>query len=162
MQTIGTLGALARDAGDEDRARELIEKSGALAREIAVPWWESGMLAELAQLALNAGRVDEGERRARESLALADQIRDRAGRVFGVGLLARVAVERGQFERAGRLWGAIENEDAGAPLGGWRRHRQRCAERVRGAAGHEFERGYAEGRALTFDDAVSLALASAD
>ena len=151
-----------RDAGDEDRAYDLITKSAVLAREIAVPWWESGMLAELAQLALNAGRVDEGETRALESLALADQIRDRGGRVFGVGLFARLATERGQFERAGRLWGAIENEDVGAPLGGWRRHRQRCEERIRRTASPEFERGYAEGHALTLDDAVSLALAPAD
>ena len=48
----------------------------ALAREVAIPWWESGMLAELAQLALNAGRVAEGETRARESLTLAEQMRD--------------------------------------------------------------------------------------
>src|SRR4029450_5188762 len=54
-QTIGTLGAIARDAGDDARAFELIAKSASLAREVAVPWWESGMLAELAQLALNAG-----------------------------------------------------------------------------------------------------------
>jgi hypothetical protein len=160
-QTIGTLGALARDADDEDRAYELIAESVSLAREVAVPWWESGMLAELAQLALNAGRVDEGETRARESLVLADQMRDRGGRVFGVGLLARVAAERGQPERAGRLWGAIEGEDAGAPLGGWRRHRQTCETRIREAAGAEFERGHAEGRELTLDAAVSLALAPA-
>ena len=161
-QTIGTLGALARDAGDEDRAYALITKSAALAREVAVPWWESGMLAELAQLALNAGSLDEGETRARESLALADEIRDRGGRVFGVGLLARVAAERGQFERAGRLWRTVEGEDTGAPLGGWRRHRRRCEERIRDAASPEFERGYAESQALTLDNAVSLALASAD
>jgi hypothetical protein len=160
-QTIGTLGALARDAGDEDRAYALIAESVALAREVAVPWWESGMLAELAQLALNAGRLDEGEMRARESLALADRMRDRAGRVFGVGLFARLAAERGQGERAGRLWGAIEDEDAGAPLGGWRRHRSRCEERIRAAASPEFELGYAEGHTLTLDDAVSLALAPA-
>jgi hypothetical protein len=159
-QTIGTLGALARDAGDDARAFELIAKSASLAREVAVPWWESGMLAELAQLAMNAGRIDEGEARAREALALADRIRDRGGRVFGVGLFARLAAERAHFERAGRFWGAIEHEDVGAPLGGWRRHRQRCEERIRGAASPEFERGYAEGRALTLDDAVSLALAS--
>jgi predicted ATPase/DNA-binding winged helix-turn-helix (wHTH) protein len=161
-QTIGTLGALARDGGHEDLARELITKSAALAHELAIPWWESGMLAELAQLALTAGRLDEGETRARESLALADQIRDRSGRVFGVGLFARLAVEHGQFERAGRLWGAIVDEDGGAPLGGWRRHRERCEARIREAAGPEFERGYAEGHALTLDDAVSLALAAAD
>lgn len=116
------------------------------------------MLAELAALSLNAGRVDEGEAQARESLALAEQLRDRPGRVFGVGLLARVAAERGELERAGRLWGAIEHEDAGAPLGGWRRHRQTCEARIREVAGPEFDRGYADGRALTLDDAVSVAL----
>jgi hypothetical protein len=120
------------------------------------------MLAELAQLALNAGSLDEGETRARESLALADQIRDRGGRVFGVGLFARLAAERGQFERAGRLWCAIEDEDAGAPLGGWRRHRRRCEERIRDAASPEFDLGYAEGQALTLDNALSIALAPAD
>jgi predicted ATPase len=161
-QTIGTLGALARDAGDEDRAYDLIAQSAALARAIAVPWWHSGMLAELAQLALNAGRLDVGDALARESLALAEQLRDRGGRVFGVGLFARLAADRGQFERAGRLWAAIEAEDAGAPLGGWRRHRRRCEERIRAAASPEFERGYTEGRTLTLDGAVSLALAPAD
>lgn len=72
---------------------------------------------------LNAGSLDEGEACAREALAIADRLRDRAARTFGVGILARVAAERGQSERAGRLWGSIEDEQAGAPLGGWRRHR---------------------------------------
>jgi predicted ATPase/DNA-binding winged helix-turn-helix (wHTH) protein len=161
-QTIGTLGALARDTGDDIRAYHLITKSASLAREVAVPWWESGMLAELAQLALNAGRIEEGETRAREALTLADRIRDRSGRVFGVGLFARLAAQHAQFERAGRFWGAIEHEDVGAPLGGWRRHRRQCEECIRGAASPEFERGYAEGHALTLDDAVSLALAPAE
>ena len=158
-QTIGTLGALARDAGDDARALELIAKSASLARELCIPWWESGMLTELAQLALNAGSLDEARTRAREALALADRIRDRSGRVFGVGLFARLAVEEGQFELAGRLWGAIEHEDVGAPLGGWRRHRHRCEERIRDAASPEFERGYAEGHAMTLNDAVTLAFA---
>jgi len=57
---------------------------------------------------------------------------------------------------------AIEDEHAGAPLGGWRRHRQTCEGRIRELAGPEFERGCAEGRALTLDDAVSLALAAPD
>jgi predicted ATPase/class 3 adenylate cyclase len=159
-QTIGTLGAIARDEGDEHSALELVSESAALAREAGVPWWESGALAELACLSLNTGLVDEGEAHARESLAIADRLRDRPGRIFGVGILARIAAERGLRERAGLLWGAIEDEDAIAPLGGWRRHRQECEARIRRAAGAEFERGYAEGRDLTLDDAVSLALAS--
>lgn len=102
------LGISAMWRGDPERAREL-------AREAGSPWWESGALAELACLSLNAGLVEEGETRALESLAIAQQLRDRAGRVSGVGLLARVAAERSQPERAGRLWGAIEDADAGAP-----------------------------------------------
>jgi hypothetical protein len=129
-----------------------------LAREAQVPWWESGALAELACLSLNAGLLEEGAAHARESLTTADQLRDRPGLIFGVGIVAGVAAERGQSERAGRLWGAIENEQAGAPLGGWRRHRQTCESRIRELAGPELDRGRAEGRALTLDDAVSIAL----
>jgi tetratricopeptide (TPR) repeat protein len=158
MQTTGTLGAIARDSGDDVRALELISRSAAVAREGSVDWWEGGMLAELAALALRAGRVDEAERRARESLAIAEQVRDRAGRVFGVGLLARIAAERGQVARAGRLWGAIEAEDAVAPLGGWRRHRAACETAILSAAGPVFERARATGRELTLDQSVESAL----
>ncbi len=157
-QTVGTLGAIARDEGDERSALGLVRESAMLARESGVPWWESGALAELACLSLNAGLLDEGEAHARESLALADRLRDRPGRIFGVGLLARVAAERGLRERAGLMWGAIEGEDAIAPLGGWRRHRQTCEARILKLVGGEFDRNRAEGRALTLDDAVAIAL----
>jgi len=157
-QTIGTLGAIARDAADPEQAYDLISQSVALAREVGVPWWESGMLAELACLALNSARVDEAERRARDSLELAEELNDRPGRIFGVGVLARVAAECGQHVRAGRLWGAIEEEHAVAPLGGWRRHRQECEARILALAVDEFEQARAEGRQLTLDEAVSIAL----
>jgi predicted ATPase/class 3 adenylate cyclase len=157
-QTVGTLGAIERDTGNERRAFELIERSAELARGVGVPWWEGGMLAELACLSLNGGRLDEAEKHAQASLELAEKLRDRSGRVFGVGVLAGVAAERGECERAGLLWGAIEHDDAHAPLGGWRRHRAECEALVRGAGGAEFERGYADGRDLTLDDAVLIAL----
>ena len=82
--------------------------------------------------------------------------------MFGVGLLARVAAERGQHERAITLWAAIENADAVAPLGGWRRHRQRYQARMHETIGAETLRAVAERPRLTLDDAVSLALQSAD
>jgi predicted ATPase len=158
-QTTGTLGAIARDEGDPAGAREWIERSIAVARETGgFEWWEQGMLAELAMLALRDGRIDEAERRAMESLTLADSFRDRPGRVFDIGILATIAAERGDQELAGRLWGAIEGEVPGAPLGGWRRHREACEQRVRLAAGPEFDRGYDAGRSLTLDDAVALML----
>jgi predicted ATPase len=158
-QVVGTLGAIARDEGDAARAFELVAESLEIVREFGHPWWESGMLAELGAQALEAGRTDEAASRARESLALAREMRDRPGRVFGVGLLAVVAAERGEAELAGMLWGAIEDEDAVAPLGGWRRHRAGCEARVLSAADERFERAREAGRELSLDDAVELALA---
>ena len=157
-QTIGTLGAITRDEGNERSAIDLVRESVALAREAGATWWEGGALAELACLFLNTGSLEEGEARARESLAITHRLRDRPGRIFGVGILARVAAERGQSERAGRLWGAIEGESPGAPLGGWQRHRKAFEDRIRQLAGAEFERGRAEGNALRLDEAVLLAL----
>jgi predicted ATPase/class 3 adenylate cyclase len=161
-ETTGTLGAIARDAGDLEAAHAMIAESAAGARETGVHWWEGGMLAELAALALAGGRTDEAEAHARESLAIAERLRDQPGCVFGVGLLARIAAERGDAERAGRLWGAIEDSEADAPFGGWRRHREASAARVLECAGPEFQRGLAAGRELSLDEAVELALASVD
>ena len=157
-EAVGALGAIARDRGQTDRAFELTERSAALAEEAGVGWWVMGMRCELAQLALADGRTEEGEQRAREALQMAAGMRDRGGRVFCVGLLAAVAGERGEHERAGRLWGTIETEMVGAPNGGWIRHRAAYEARILASATPDFERGREEGRDLTLDDAVSLAL----
>lgn len=157
-QTTGTRGAIARDSGDDALARELLEASAELACSAAVPWWQAGMLAELAALSLREGRVDDAEVYARESLGIADELRDRSGRVFGVGLLACVAAERGDLERAGRLWGAIEDERAFAPLGGWERHRNERQARIREHATPAFDSAVVVGRELELHEAVALAL----
>jgi hypothetical protein len=158
-QTLGAMGAIERDAGNSERARELIAESAGLANDIGHAWWESGVLAELAQLDLAAGLLEEGRDAAFKSLAMKDEMRDRPGRVFGVGLMARAAAEAGDYERAGLLWGAIEDEDSGAPLGGWRRHREENEERIMELAGSDFEPARARGSEFTLDEAVSLALA---
>jgi predicted ATPase/class 3 adenylate cyclase len=157
-QTVGTLGAISRDEGNEADACELLARSGEMARQVGVPWWYGGTLGELAAVALKAGRLEEAESRARELLALAAELRDRPSRVFAVGLLAGVAAARGECARAGRLWGAIEDEVAAAPLGGWQRHRAQCAEHIEALASLDFERARAVGRVWTLDEAVEYAL----
>jgi predicted ATPase/class 3 adenylate cyclase len=157
-QTIGTLGALDREAGRLDRASELVARSAAVAGEAGVPWWHAGMVAEQAALALEAGRVDEADTKAREGLQLVREMRDYGGRVLCVGILAGVAAERGAVERAGRLWGAIEDERVGAPLGGWPRHRAGVAARVEALAGGDLDEAIAHGRELSLDHAVEEAL----
>jgi predicted ATPase/class 3 adenylate cyclase len=157
-QTIGTLGALERDAGNAQHAYELIARSADLALEVGVVWWHAGMVIELGALSLEGGQVDDAERSAREALTLAQGMRDYGGRVFGVGVLACVAAERGDVARAGRLWGAIEDDRVGAPLGGWLRHRGACEARLTSLAGDEFEQARAAGRELSLDEAVEEAL----
>jgi predicted ATPase/class 3 adenylate cyclase len=164
-QTVGALGAIARDAGDSGLAYDLIAQSAAIARNIGggfTDWWASGMLGELACLSLYAGRIDEAETHAREALALADQLHYRAGRVFGVGVLAAIAATRGQADRAARLWTAVEHEDGVAPLGGWRRHRQACEAVIQQTRGPGVARPSGAGESWTLDDAVRRALDEVD
>jgi hypothetical protein len=119
------------------------------------------MLMELAALSLEAGRLDDAEAKARDSLELANRMRDYGGRVFGVGVLACVAAERANLDRAGRLWGAIEEHQVGAPLGGWLRHRAACEAHLAEHAAPELEQALAAGRELSLDEAVELALGDA-
>jgi predicted ATPase len=161
-QTTGTRAALARDGGDDGEALALFRTSAQLAEEAGVQWWQAGMLGELAALSLRQGQVDEAERVAFEALTLSDRLRDRSGGIFGVGLVAAIAAERGELERAGRLWGAIEDERALAPLGGWERHREDCRAAIERVADAAFEVGRARGRELELEDAVREALGSID
>jgi predicted ATPase/class 3 adenylate cyclase len=158
-QTTGTLGAIERDLGNDERALDLLRESAVLAHDAGVTWWRGGMVAELSALSLRAGQLEEAESHARESLVIAVEQRDYSGRVFGVGLLACAAAERGRLDGAGRLWGAIEGQRTFAPLGGWQRHCDAFEARILTLATPEFERAVAEGRELELDDAVELALA---
>ena len=159
-QTVGTLGAIERDAGNWARAYALIADSADRAEAVGVLWWQAGMLVELAALSLEADRLEDAEAKARESLEIANPMRDYGGRVFGVGVLACVAAERAELSKAGRLWGAIEEHQVGAPLGGWLRHRAACEAHLAENAGPELEAALAVGRELSLDDAVELALAT--
>jgi len=83
---------------------------------------------------------------------------DYGGQVFGVGVLACVAAGQGQVWRAGCLWGAIEGDRVGAPLGGWLRHRESCEAFLVARAGVSLPDAVAAGRELSLDDAVRFAL----
>ena len=66
------------------------------------------------QLAFDAGRFDDVERHARDPLPLGVEMDDRRQILFALAMLAAAAGRLGQRERARRLWGAVEAEDAGA------------------------------------------------
>ena len=148
---------VARAGGDHDRAARLLARSVELAAGSEFTWWQGVTLLELADLELERGRTGRGEQHARESLAPLAKVSDRQNVLFALALLARVAAQDGREARAGRLWGAIEAEEARGPVGVWEGDRDRSARPVLAAAGDAFDSARAEGRVLALADAIAFA-----
>jgi hypothetical protein len=70
--------------------------------------------------------------------------------------LASTAAAAGDVEVAARLWGAIEREEAAAPIGQWPGYRAEYECLVFSAAGSTFEEARAEGRLLALGEAAGL------
>jgi predicted ATPase len=154
---IGKLGWVERREGDRERALQLFELSATLCEQVGFTWMQANAVLDTADLSHELGRPEVAEERGREGLRLSAQLADRQFVVFSLALLARFAVADGRFERAGRLWGAIEAEEARAPVGQWEHNREEYAASVV-AAGPEFEAARAAGRTLALDAAVEYAL----
>jgi predicted ATPase len=162
LEALGVLGSVEWQEGNRERALELIEQSAAMAADTGFVWWRAGMLDDLARYSLELGRVEDALRWGRESLSLSRSMTDRTGTVWGLALHARIAAEQGDLERAGRLWGAVEAEEARAPLGSWGQYRDEYALPVLAHAGPKLNRRLAEGRSLSLNEAVEYALSAVD
>jgi predicted ATPase len=158
-EALGNLGTLAFKRGDPTRARELIEESIAIAREVGFEWWEAGKLLELGMHDMEAGDVDTGDRHAREALRIFSRQRGRQNIVATCAVLAWAAAARGDVNRAGTLWGAIEADEARGPLGFWEQRRDEYLARLAPVFGPAFDGAREAGRALSLEDAVEYALA---
>jgi predicted ATPase/DNA-binding SARP family transcriptional activator len=146
-----------RAGGDHDRAVELLARSVELAASSGFTWWEGVTLLELAELELERDRTAQAEARAREALVPLAQVGDRQNVVYALATLARVAAQDGRQARAGRLWGAIEAEEARGPVGMWEQDREQFARPVLVAAGPRFDAARAEGRVLALAEAIAFA-----
>jgi tetratricopeptide (TPR) repeat protein len=154
---IRSLAWLEHAAGNLERAVELNERSIALLERIGHTWVLQGALLGSADFARELGQMPKAEERAREALRVAVSLGDRQGTVYAIATLAEVFTAKGQLERAGRLWGALDSEAERAPIGTWERDREQGAETVV-RDDEAFERGRESGRALSFDEAVAQAL----
>ena len=146
--------------GDTDRAealsRELEESSD------GDPRTEHFAYHFLADCALIRGDTGEAERRYRESLRAALPLGDVLETSFEVQGVAMAAAGNGDPERALRLAAAVEAlwESLGTSIhiAFWDALLERYIGAARTELAEEADTVWAEGRALTFDDAVELAL----
>jgi predicted ATPase/class 3 adenylate cyclase len=159
-QALGSLAAAARAEGDPERALELLRESCELADSVGFRWWHSGMLATMAQIQLELGRLDEAKTSVRKALAQSHAMHDRRGVVYELGLLAEIDASAGDARLAGVLIGATEAENERAPAGPWL-HGSPKPSALLESADPEFARGRDEGRLLELDAAIAVALGDA-
>jgi predicted ATPase/DNA-binding CsgD family transcriptional regulator len=161
---LGALGFLAHELGDFERAEAHYEDGLALYRELADPY---GIAWSLHYLGLTAHAQGDGERATplfEEGLRLRREIKDSEGVAGSLEGLAAIAGTRGLLARGARLLGVAEalRQAIGAPVPMTERPAyDSMLTRVRdGLQAEAFAAAWAEGQAMSLNDAVAYALAT--
>jgi len=158
LDLTGALAYLLEREGDLAGASDLFSQAAEMSAEVGFTWWQVGMLQGLVECLIRLGRLDEAEPVAREEVRLAREIGDRQSCIYGLVHFAWLSALRADEWLAGLLWGAVEAEEARAPVGQWETERETYAERVTAGSGDELERGRLKGRELSFEAAIEEAL----
>jgi predicted ATPase/class 3 adenylate cyclase/Tfp pilus assembly protein PilF len=163
--TLASLGSLALTQGDPEEAIRRYEESLELARRIGHVPQTAGALAALVLAAAYRGDIEGAAALLPQALELARELREPD--VTGMCLTgaAALAVAGGDLMEAGRLCGAAErlHEAMGWTPAETRLLANRLLAAARERSGAEgLELGLTEGRHMSVDEAVAVALAVAD
>jgi predicted ATPase/DNA-binding SARP family transcriptional activator len=158
-EILGTLGWVEFRDGDPEKALELQLASLQAIHDVGGwAWGEVNCLINAAQFSVLLGRLLDAERYGRQALELSTAIGNRINMAYGLAVLALAAQTGGDDQRAGRLWGAIEAEEARAFLGHWSQDRDEFATQILTCANTTFQQGREAGQQLTLNEAVAYAL----
>jgi non-specific serine/threonine protein kinase len=155
------LGEAARLRGDLERADALLTESLSLSSAAPDRWGAFHALYGLAFLNLERGDFAVATTQARQSLTLSVELGDTRGSTYALETLACVMAAEGHARGAARLFGAaaVHRE----PLGDFasatlQASRERALAAIRARLGErELGAASAEGRRLSFDQAIALA-----
>ena len=152
------------EEGDLDSAVSQLEESLALCRELGDMRVAAISLHTLGMIELIWGNLDRGAATLEEGARITRELKDRPGIAYHVWALGEVNALRGRPVRAARLWGAAEalREQMGTYLSQFdlaqSRYEQGLAD-VRAALSEaSFDAAWAEGRAMTSEQAIEYAL----
>jgi tetratricopeptide (TPR) repeat protein len=165
------LGWLEAAEGRYAAARTHFEECVAICRRTEDPWGTSVSLDNLGLVAFLQRDYPAARRNQAESLAIRRRIGDRHGIAYSLEALAALEAAEGATRasegepgalRAARLWSAAEalREEIGSPMPPSERvEYDRQLREARAAVGEAgFAAAWAEGRALTLEEAISRAL----
>ena len=164
---LNNLGNVALAQGDYAAAMALHEEGLAIRRELGDRSGIATSLSNLGLVVLNQGDYPAARALLEESLAIRRELGDRSGIPYSLeGLAAVVASLRGSL-RAAHIWGATERSrtELGVPLTPNERSRHDqfvAAARIASGDDAAFDNAWQEGRSLTLDQAIDLALAKPD
>jgi predicted ATPase/class 3 adenylate cyclase len=167
VRSLNFLGHSTCVMGDYGAARAFWEESLVLSRELGDQFLSAWILYNLGNAAEYEGDYEAARALWGESLAIRRELGIRPGSALSLEALARLASAQGQVERAARLFGAAAalREAIGTPLlpdwlPEWHTDRERLVAAARAELGEEaFAAAWAQGRALTLEEAVTYALA---
>lgn len=152
-RSLHALGGAYAGAGDLDAARAYGEEAVALGLVDGDDLFLAHAAHNLGDFALRRGDLGEAKARYRQAAAAGQRVSSAKTIAYCLAGLAAVAARRGEWERAARLWGAVEAyEDAvGLPL---LSHERELYESVLHELVPGHREAYEEGRALSLDDAL--------
>jgi predicted ATPase/DNA-binding CsgD family transcriptional regulator len=161
---LGFLAVAWRNQGDHGRAKSLAERGLALSREVGERQTITAALYTLALLAQAEREYEQAQDLFEEGLKLSAELGNEADIAHCLEGLASIAGAEGSMVRAARLWGAeealLEKMEAAVYTYVPDRslHRSRVAA-ARARLGEEaFAAAWAEGRAMTPEQAIEYAL----
>jgi predicted ATPase/class 3 adenylate cyclase len=151
---------------DQQRAVEAFDECIELCRQGASDAVFAGSLGRSGLLHVRAGDVGSGLRDLRDAVLLGRDNGDRISLVFSLDLAAQVAAELSAFEAVATIVGAAEsgvvaslNMLSGLELDA----RRKAFERAEAALGHDiYQRLYARGASLSYEEAIEYALEALD
>jgi predicted ATPase/class 3 adenylate cyclase/Tfp pilus assembly protein PilF len=162
--SLHNLGLVAYYQGDYPAARSLYEECLAIWREMGYRFGIAVSLSNLGNLVFGQGDYPAAGVLHQEGLVIRRELGDRRGIAYSLEGLATVMAAHGSSLRAARIWGAAERlrEEIGSPLPpNERPHYGPRVAAARAALGDDaaFDRAWQQGRALTLEQAIELALA---
>ena len=163
-RSLGNLGMVALEQRKYTAARALFEECLAIMRELGDRVGMAIALHSLGEAARAQSDSSAAEALFRESLTILRELGQRGRIVYALEELAAVAAALGGSAHSARLWGAAERlrKEVGAPLAPKERsHHDRHMAAARAALGDDaaFDQALQEGREMTPEQAVNLALA---
>jgi predicted ATPase/DNA-binding winged helix-turn-helix (wHTH) protein len=162
--SLNNLGYVVLNQGDYPAARALHEESLAIGRELGNPHSISMALSNVGHVALDQGDYPAARALHEESLVIRRELGDRIGILYALEGLAAVVASLRDSLRAARIWGATERlrAEIGTPRPQNEisdHDRYVAAARIASGDDAAFDSAWQEGRGLTLDQAIDLALA---